>query len=260
MELPLYQIDAFAEEVFQGNAAAVCPLEYWLPDAVLQAIAAENNLPETAFFVAEKEGFRLRWFTPVAEVRLCGHATLASAHTLFRHLGAQGDVLHFNSLGGRLRVCRSGASLAMYFPTDQPKPAEIPAFLEEALGTAILDAQTGIDDLLVRVESEALLQSLHPNLTQVANLPHRGLIVTAQGQNTDFASRCFFPNLGVDEDPVTGSAHTLLTPYWTTLLGKEQLSAVQGGRRKGYLQCRLLGDEVEISGHAKTYLTGVIYI
>jgi PhzF family phenazine biosynthesis protein len=260
MELPLYQIDAFAEEVFQGNYAAVCPLEYWLPDAVLQAIASENNLPETAFFVAEKEGFRLRWFTPVAEVRLCGHATLASAHTLFSHLGAQGNMLHFNSLGGQLRVCRSGTSLAMYFPTDLPKPAEIPPFLEEALGTAILDAQTGIDDLLVRVESEELLQDLRPNFAQIAKLPHRGLIVTAPGQNTDFSSRCFFPNLGVDEDPVTGSSHTLLTPYWATLLGKEHLSAVQGSRRKGYLQCQLLGDEVEISGQAKTYLVGKIYI
>ena len=259
IELSIFQVDAFAEKVFQGNPAAVCPLDTWLPDAVLQAIAQENNLSETAFFVKQTNGYALRWFTPVAEVRLCGHATLASAHVLFHHLQVEEETLRFHTLSGELKVQKQGEALVMEFPADTPLPAEDPGFLNAALGLDILDVVKGKDDLLVRVASESDLEALQPNFDWIRKLGCRGLIVTAKSESTDFYSRCFFPNLGVEEDPVTGSAHTLLAPYWAGHLGKNAFYARQGGKRTGFLSCICQGDTVLLKGTAKTYLVGKIY-
>jgi PhzF family phenazine biosynthesis protein len=260
MELSIYQIDAFAKAVFQGNPAAIIPLESWLPDALMQSIARENNQSETAYFVADGNDYHLRWFTPATEVRLCGHATLASAHVLFTHLGYQHEYINFNTLGGTLRVRKAEDQYVMDFPTDEPQPFHVLRSLEEILGVKILEMAKGTDDYLALVESEVLLSMLKPNMRALADLKTRGLIVTAPGINTDIASRCFFPTFGIDEDPVTGSAHTLLTPYWSKKLGKTSITAIQGGIRKGQLQCELKGDRVELMGMAKTYLHGTIYV
>lgn len=257
----IYQVDAFAEKVFQGNPAAVVPLETWLPDELLQAIAAENNLSETAYFVHKGDHYHLRWFTPTVEVRLCGHATLASAHVLFEHLGYPEREIRFQALAGELRVRKNGDLLTLDFPADPPAPANLDKTpFEQMLGTAVLDVQRGQDDILVRIGTQSELRTLTPDLNFIRNLPDaRGLIITAPGESTDIASRCFFPAYGVDEDPVTGSAHTVLTPYWVKQLGKTRLTAVQGGNRIGFLECALMDDRVEISGKASTYLTGNIF-
>ena len=262
MQRTIYQVDAFADAVFQGNPAAVVPLEKWPSDAFLQAIAQENNLSETAFFVRESDGYRLRWFTPPTEVRLCGHATLASAHVLFEHLGFPESVIHFHTLSGKLSVRRSGGNLTLDFPLDMPVPLTTPAsFFESALGLPILGTCRGEDDILLHIESLEVLERFEPDLGFIRSLEGaRGIILTAAGNETDFASRCFFPSFGVDEDAVTGSAHTLLAPYWAKILGKDNLTARQGGSRRGFLKCRPVGDRVEISGRAVTYLAGTIYL
>lgn len=260
MELTIYQVDAFARAVFQGNPAAVCPLVEWLPDDILQAIATENNLSETAYFVDRGDHFHLRWFTPAAEVRLCGHATLASAHVLFAHLGFKQPEAVFQTLGGALRVRRDNGRYIMNFPADQIQKVGPMPLINEALGLEPVEIVRGQDDYLARLESADQLWNLKPDLRRIIQLGNcRGLIVTAPGHDTDFASRCFYPALSVDEDPVTGSAHTLLTPYWASLTGKREFEAVQGGRRKGFLQCRLEGDRVHLSGQAQTYLEGKIF-
>ncbi len=261
MQLSIYQVDAFAEAAFQGNPAAVVPLDTWLPDAVLQQIAQENNLAETAYFIPSGEGYHLRWFTPTTEVRLCGHATLASAHVLFGHLGFAGSEIRFQTLSGTLRVWKSGSALQMDFPADEPGVSDLStAFFAENLGLSVLDARRGKDDYLVRIASASELETLQPDLGFIRKLQGaRGLIVTAPGEGTDIASRCFYPATGVDEDAVTGSAHTLLAPYWASLLGKNTLSARQGGSRRGFLTCSVHGDRVELSGKAVTYLSGTIY-
>jgi len=259
-EFTIYQVDAFAEEVFEGNPAAVIPLTEWLPDDVLQSIAAENNLSETAYFIDQGDHYHLRWFTPAKEVRLCGHATLASAHVLFEHLGFEQEEITFKALGGTLKVRKQGMLLTMDFPADRFQESDDAKLVMEALGIPILDIVRGTDDILVRIDSEAQLQSLEPDFAAIAKLPYRGVIVTAPGTETDVASRGFYPNYGIDEDPVTGSAHTLLTPYWSKLLEQETFSAVQGSKRKGYLRCTSKGDRVEISGPAKTYLKGIIFV
>lgn len=260
MELTLFQADAFARTVFQGNPAAVVPLKEWLADEVLQAIAAENNLSETAFFVPQEDHYHLRWFTPTTEVRLCGHATLASAHVLFQHLLYTGPELVFHTLGGTLRVRQAGRQYVLTFPADFPQATEVPAGLSEALGQPILELVKGTDDYLVLLDSAEQVQNLKPNFALLANLPQRGLIATAPGTETTIASRCFYPAYGINEDPVTGSAHTLLTPFWCARLGVENFTAIQGGTRRGYLECRLSGAEVELTGSAQTYLIGQIFI
>lgn len=259
-ELTIFQVDAFAEKVFEGNPAAVIPLSEWLPDDTLQAIAAENNLSETAYFINQGDHYHLRWFTPAKEVRLCGHATLASAHVLFEHLGFKEEEIVFKALGGTLKVRKQGNLYTMDFPADSFQESQDAALAMEALGKPILDIVRGTDDLLVRINSEEELQSLEPDFPAIAKLPYRGLIVTAPGKETDIASRCFYPAYGIDEDPVTGSAHTLLTPYWAKLLEQDSFSAVQGSIRKGFLRCAEKGDRVEISGPAKTYLKGIIFV
>lgn len=252
---PLYQVDAFTRRVFAGNPAAVCPLPYWLPDAVLQAIAAENNLSETAFFVAEGEGWRLRWFTPLTEVDLCGHATLAAAHVLFSHLGPGGPEVVFETRSGRLRVRREADRLEMDFPARPPLPCPAPEALIAGLGCRPLEVPAA-DDYIAVLADEAAVRAIVPDLGQLANLDRRGVCVTAPCRDVDFVSRFFAPRLGIPEDPVTGSAHCELAPYWAGRLGRTALSARQVSRRSGEIACRLAGDRVFLAGHAVTFLVG----
>lgn len=260
MSLAIYQVDAFAEKVFQGNPAAVVPLDNWLSDDILQHIAAENNLSETAFFVEKADHYHLRWFTPAKEVRLCGHATLASAHVLFAHLGYSQQKIHFEALAGTLKVSQTETGYAMNFPADLENIPVEDLPWSDIIGTEVLDAVRGTDDVLVRIADYNQLQALKPDFRKIAALDPRGLIVTTEGKTTDVASRAFFPTYGIDEDPVTGSAHTFLTPYWSKMLGKNQISFEQGGSRKGFLSTTLLGDRVELRGSALTYLEGSITI
>jgi PhzF family phenazine biosynthesis protein len=260
MELRLYQVDAFAERLFGGNPAAVCPLESWLPDAVMQQIAAENNLAETAFYVRTDRGFDIRWFTPTVEVDLCGHATLASAYVAFHHDGCPGDVVEFGSKSGPLRVKREGDLLVLDFPVDRVEPVAVPQLLIEALGREPVETYKGKTDYLVVYGVEEHVAALQPDLADLAMVPSRGIIVTAPGRQVDFVSRFFAPQVGVPEDPVTGSAHTTLTPYWSARLGKAELTAMQLSKRQGRLACRLAGNRVEIAGRAVPYLRGTITI
>lgn len=259
MELPLYQIDAFADRLFAGNPAAVCPLESWLPDATMQAIAAENNLSETAFFVQEKNGFRIRWFTPTNEVKLCGHATLAAAHVYFTHLAPQAKHVVFDSLSGPLGVNRDGEQLTLDFPKQSATPIAAPSLLVTALGITPLEVRAA-DDWLVLLDNAEQVRGLQPDMVLLQQLERRGVIVTAAGDDCDFVSRFFAPKYGIDEDPVTGSAHTILTPYWAERLGKTRLHARQLSTRGGELFCELKDGRVYISGRAIAYLAGTITI
>ncbi len=260
MELSLYQVDAFTHSRFRGNPAAVVPLEEWLPDTILQDIAQENNLAETAFFVPEGAGFHLRWFTPATEVDLCGHATVASAHVLYEHLGYQKDRIEFQSRSGLLSVERKNANYLLNFPTDTITKIQNAPLLAEALGVLPVEIFQGKTDWLVILEEQAQIEHLKPDLRKIAEAGGRGTIVSAPGTAVDFVSRCFFPQSGVDEDPVTGSAHTTLAPYWAKRLGKNELSARQLSKRGGELHINLLGDRTEIGGAAVTYLIGKIWI
>lgn len=259
MKLDLYQVDAFATSLFEGNPAAVCPLDEWLADRQLQSIAVENNLSETAYFVKTGDTFRLRWFTPKAEVDLCGHATLASAHVLFEHLGYQGKEIIFDSNSGKLQVKKRDGLLNMNFPATPGKPVEPPADLLEALEvdpTEVFKA----DDYMLVLETREQVETLDPNFFLLKQVDTRGIIVTAAGDDVDFVSRFFAPAVGIDEDPVTGSAHTMLTPYWSEKLGKKELEARQLSQRGGMVYCTMLDDRVEIAGEALTYLVGSISI
>lgn len=263
MRLPLFQIDAFAERVFQGNPAAVCPLDAWLPEALMQAIAAENNLSETAFCVPEGDGYGLRWFTPLKEIDLCGHATLATAHVLFEHLGFAGAEIVFSTRSGALRVTRAGDRLAMDFPAKAIEPCAAPAALIEGLGRMPLEVYGGRDYLAVFADA-AEVRALTPDPRRLAELDRHGVIVTAPGGaedgDVDFVSRFFVPKFGVDEDPVTGSAHCSLTPFWAARLGKTTLEARQVSRRGGRLQCTLAGERVILRGRAVTYMAATIEV
>lgn len=259
MELTMYQVDAFAESVFSGNPAAVCPLKAWLPDKVMLSIAEENNLAETAFFAEEGEGYRLRWFTPVAEVDLCGHATLASADVIFRQLKYKGSVIRFQTRSGLLSVQRSGEFYSMDFPATMPIECAPPELLLEGLGhkpQRVLKAF----DYIAQFESEEVVRSLKPNFDQLSQLELRGVCVTAPGVDCDFVSRFFTPKLGYDEDPVTGSTHCELTPLWSQLLGKTKLAAIQVSPRSGQIHCELKGDRVVLKGRAAHYMTAQICI
>ena len=262
MKFPLYQIDAFTSRVFGGNPAAVCPLETWPDDATMQAIALENNLSETAFFVEAADHFDLRWFTPAAEVDLCGHATLATAHLLFNELEIRGAAVHFETRSGRLTVSRDGDLLVMNFPAAPPQPCAAPEDLTAALGAAP-GAVLAAGDYLAVFASEAEVRALAPEFARLARLDRRGVIATAAGAagtDVDFVSRFFAPKFGIPEDPVTGSAHCTLTPYWAKRLGKPILSAHQVSARGGELVCEDQGERVLISGRAVTYLEGIIDI
>ncbi len=255
MRLPIYQIDAFAERPFEGNPAAVLPLEHWLPDDLMRAIAVENNLAETAFLVKEESGWRIRWFTPELEIDLCGHATLASAYVLFHELKEPGDTLHFASLSGPLRVDREGELLVLDFPSRPPAACEAPAGLFEALGLSPRPVAKARDHVVV-LDSEAELRALAPDFHALDRVDSFGVIATAPGDTVDFVSRFFTPAAGIPEDPVTGSAHCTLIPYWAERLGKAKLSARQISRRGGSLHCELKGDRVRIGGRAVKVLEG----
>jgi len=259
VKLDIYQVDAFSQHPFGGNPAAVCPLTEWLPDEQLQNIAAENNLSETAYFVPRGEHYELRWFTPQVEVDLCGHATLAAAWVLFHALADAPQVLRFATRSGELRVTHHGDELAMDFPARHPERCEPPAELLSALGIEHAEV-FGTDDYIVVVDNEAQVAALTPDFACLKGLPKRGIAVTARSTQFDFISRWFGPNVGVNEDPVTGSAHTSLAPFWAARLGKSQLTAEQGGTRKGQLRCELQGDRVIISGKAVLYMQGTIYL
>ncbi len=252
-------MDAFSSAVFAGNPAAVCPLDQWLPDAAMQAIAAENNLAETAFFVRSNGRFQLRWFTPVCEVDLCGHATLGSAYVLFNELQEPGDTLRFDTKSGELIVKREGDRLVMDFPSRPPQNVEPDPALVPALGGApaeILAAR----DYLIRYNSADEVKALAPDMEALKKIDRFAFIATAPGTDCDFVSRFFAPAKGVPEDPVTGSAHCTLIPYWADRLGKTTLRARQISTRGGELFCKLVGDRVEIAGHAALFLKGSIRI
>lgn len=260
MKLNIFQVDAFAQTSFQGNPAAVVPLQEWLPDVVLQNIAAENNLSETAYFVDLGDRFHLRWFTPAKEVRLCGHATLASSHVLFEHLGYSQKEIQFEALAGTLKVRKSESGYIMNFPVDQVHESDEDIPWKAIIGVEALEVVRGTDDILVRIANYDQLQAIEPDFRRMAALDPRGVIVTTSGKTTDIASRCFYPSYGIDEDPVTGSAHTFLTPFWAKILGKDSITCEQGGARKGFLNTTLLGDRVDLEGQAVTYLKGEIFI
>jgi len=257
MKIPMYQIDAFTDRLFGGNPAAVCPLEEWLPDETMQAIAAENNLSETAFFVPAGEGFDLRWFTPACEVDICGHATLAAAHLILRRLDPSRDRVEFDTRSGRLAVESRDDLLVMDFPAFPPQVVEPPEGLVEAFGTEPEAVLRGVY-LMAVYSDEAAVRELEPRVGVMFLHGLDEAIVTAPGKDCDFVSRFFAPGFGIAEDPVTGSAHCTLVPYWAERLGKNELHARQVSERGGELFCRIEGDRVRIAGHAVTYLEGAI--
>ena len=259
MMLPIYQVDAFASELFRGNPAAVVPLEEWLPDTVLLSIALENNLSETAYLVPDRNGYDIRWFTPVVEVALCGHATLASAHVVFSELGFDGETIEFQSKSGPLTVKCGGSGYIMDFPAEPSDSCDVPKPLTEGLGLEPDLVMKGTDYLAV-VSTQLQIEKLAPDFRKLARLKSRGLIVTAPGDDCDFVSRCFFPQTGIDEDPVTGSAHCQMTPYWVDRLGKSKLVARQLSARGGEVICKMQGDRVLLEGQAVKYLEGKIEI
>ncbi len=259
MRIPLYQVDAFTSRVFAGNPAAVCPLESWLEDGVLQSIAAENNLSETAFFVRHGNRFDLRWFTPAVEVDLCGHATLASAFVILNELDPALGAAVFDTRSGELIVRRDGNLLSMDFPARPPAACEIPPLLVEALGRRPV-ATLASRDLLALFETEEDVRSLRPNMDLLAQVDTFAVIVSAPGQESDFVSRFFAPRGGVAEDPVTGSAHCTLVPYWSKRLGKTNLYARQVSTRGGELWCEDHGARVSLKGRAVKFMTGEIII
>jgi PhzF family phenazine biosynthesis protein len=266
MKIPLYWVDAFADKVFTGNPAAVVPLTQWLPDAVMQQIAFENGLAETAFFAPAKpsealakEGrYHLRWFTPAVEVDLCGHATLASAFVLFTQLGLAGDTVVFDSRSGPLTVTRQGNNLLeLDFPSRPPQPCATPAALANALG-AVPDEVAQARDTVCIFPREEDVRALRPDFAALAQLDTYAVIATAPGRDCDFVSRFFAPRAGINEDSVTGSAHCTLTPYWSARLGKTKLHARQISARGGELWCELRDARVGIAGRAVLYLRGEI--
>lgn len=258
--LAIYQVDAFASNLFKGNPAAVCPLDEWLSDGTMQAIAAENNLSETAFFVPEGEGFRIRWFTPNEEVALCGHATLASSYVLFNQLGFSGKDILFQCLSGELLVKNTTQGLVMDFPSLPYKEIDLKSeLLNLNLKKPFKVFQSQFDLMFVYQNPEEV-STAKPDLSKVAHLNYRGLILTAPGQSTDVYSRCFYPGCNVPEDPVTGSAHCVIAPYWCEQLGKNGITALQGGVRQGDLYCEVRENRVLLYGSCHLYLEGRIYL
>jgi PhzF family phenazine biosynthesis protein len=256
MKLKLYQVDAFAEKLFSGNPAGVCPLDKWLPTELMQNIAMENNLAETAFFVKDGEKFHIRWFTPVLEVDLCGHATLAASHVIFRYTGYDKKTIHFTSRSGDLFVRKEGEYLILNFPSDKIEKAETPIALVEGLGIAPQETYKGISDYMLIYKDQAQIEKMQPDMRLLSQVIARGVVITAKGKDCDFVSRFFAPRSGVNEDPVTGSAHTTLIPYWHKVLGKKEMTARQLSKRQGFLKCLYLNDRVEIGGKAVTYFSG----
>jgi len=271
MKLPIYQIDTFCTEVFSGNPAAVCPLNKWLDDSVLQSIAAENNLSETAFFVKNSNVYEMRWFTPVTEVDLCGHATLASAFVLMNEIDTTLSEVVFSTKSGELKVRCESDGFVMDFPSQPPSKCSVPDGLIKGLGlinksglikesAPNLTEVLASEDYVVVYDSEEDIRNIAPDFEALRGIPLRGVAVTAHGNAVDFVSRFFGPKVGVDEDPVTGSSHCELAPYWAGRLGKNKLSALQLSKRMGKLYCELVGDRVLIKGKAVKYMQGEIYV
>jgi len=268
MILDFHQVDAFTEQPFAGNPAMVYRLDAWLEDDLMQRIAAEHNLAETAFVVREGEAWRIRWFTPVSEVPLCGHATLATAKVLFDLCGAAGDALDFVCLSGSLRVARLADKLELDFPVRRVEPvaATLHQAVEQAVGLELEQVLAlpadggGVQELMAVLETQARLNAFVANLPAVAALPGLGLLLPAPGERHDFVSRYFAPSIGIDEDPVTGSTHCMLVPYWAQRLGRSELSAFQCSARGGELHCRLQGERVKIAGHARHIASGQLYL
>lgn len=257
---PIFQVDAFSSTLFGGNPAAVCPLKHWLSDTLMQSIAAENNLSETAFIVSEKDNYHIRWFTPNTEVALCGHATLASAFIIFNYLNHPSSSIVFQSQSGELRVKKERHLLQMDFPAlpyveIQPSPA-----LQRALGVQPQTIYESTFDLLCILDNEKDVQQVRPDLHEISKLNYRGVILSAPGRNTDVYSRCFYPGCDVPEDPVTGSAHCVLAPYWTEHLGKKTIHAIQGLKRQGELWCEVINERVLLSGYCQLYFEGNLYL
>jgi len=260
VKLKIFQVDAFSEKVFEGNPAAVCPLDQWLADDILQKIAEENNLSETAFFVQGDNDIQLRWFTPMKEVDLCGHATLACAHVLYTHLGYEEPNIHFNTKSGILIVSKVSAGYSMNFPATVPVELtdNIPADLLNALGNITPKKVMAAFDYIIVLNSEDEVKNLIPDLSKWLTIDLRGVVVTAPGTDVDFVSRCFFPKLRVNEDPITGSAHCELTPYWAPILNKDHLIARQLSTRSGLIDCQLAGERVTLTGSAVDFMSGEI--
>lgn len=261
MKIDIYQVDAFTDKVFGGNPAAVCPLKEWLKDEVMQNIAAENNLAETAFYVKEGDRYALRWFTPAVEVDLCGHATLAAAFVIFNFENHLKDHIEFYSpRSGKLSVMKNDDLYTLNFPQDKLEEVKLTQELTDGFNLKPEKAFKGKTDYILVYASEEDIKHIEPDFNQIVKINCRGIIVTAPGFETDFVSRFFAPQCGVNEDPVTGSAHTSLTPYWSNRLNKKELSAVQLSNRQGFLTCKQLKNRVEINGRATLYLKGTIHI
>jgi PhzF family phenazine biosynthesis protein len=259
MNLQVYQIDAFTSELFKGNPAAVVPLQEWLNDETMQNIGLENNLSETAFFVKDGDRYHIRWFTPTIEVPLCGHATLASAYVIFNYLEPDLKKIHIQSKSGELIVTKENDLISLNFPVNKPKPVEPHPKILEAVTTLPKEILFN-ESYLAIFEDEDAVRNMKINIRELDNLKDAGLIISARGNQVDFVSRFFIPALGIDEDPVTGFAHTILTPYWSEKLNKKQLHALQVSKRGGELWLEALGDRVKISGKARLYMIGEIYL
>ena len=261
MKIRMFQVDAFSENLFGGNPAAVCILNKWLDESLMQVIAEENNLSETAFIVKKNSIYEIRWFTPEIEVDLCGHATLASAHVIFEFFNPnQKEITFFTFHSGILKVKKEEEYLILDFPVGEIKKTTAPPELIKGLGKKPIETYKGKTDYMFIYSKQEDIEKLNPDFQLLAKLDARGIIVTAEGNNVDFVSRFFAPNCGINEDPVTGSAHTILTPYWTKRLKKQQLEAIQLSKRKGFLKCKLENDRVKIAGKAKTYFEGEILL
>lgn len=261
MDISIYKVDAFTEDIFGGNYAAVCPLDTWLKDKVLLNIAKENNLPETVFYTKEKDDFQIRWFTPELEMDLCGHATLAAAHVIFEHEKYPNKQILFNSASGELLANQEDGMITLDFPSRMPEKAKLPKKIAEGMGKMPVEVYKSRDYVLV-YETEADIIALQPNrnILDKINLDPGGIVATAKGDKVDFVSRFFTPQASIFEDPVTGSAHCSLVPFWANRLGKLKLNAKQLSQREGYLQCELKEDRVMIAGKSVTYLVGKISI
>ena len=260
MRIPIYQVDAFTDRLFAGNPAAVCLLDSWPEDAFLQSIAAENNLSETAFLVKDGARYQLRWMTPVTEVALCGHATLAAAFVIFNFVEPARVELVFDTLSGELRVRRGDNQLQMDFPSLPPEPCACPPALSAALGTQPREVLRSAQYYVARFDSAADILALQPDMEKLKTLDRMATVATAPGDTEDCVSRVFGPKVGIPEDPVTGSAHSVLTPYWAARLGQSHVHARQLSTRGGELFCELRGDRVSIAGQAVLYMQGEIHL
>lgn len=258
--IEIFQIDAFTDKVFHGNPAAVCLLSEWLNDELMQAIAVENNLSETAFVIEDQQNFHIRWFTPKGEISLCGHATLAAGFVLFELGKCQGDNAIFSSLSGPLAVRKKGSCYTLDFPRLHYQEAEYAEVLMGLVDQPIIAAYESELDYLFLMADENTIMRTTVDLNALAHLPKRGLIITAPGNDPDFYSRCFYPRHNIAEDPVTGSAHCVLAPFWAERLNKTSLQAVQGSLRKGEITCEVAAERVFLSGYCRWYLKGHLVI